>query len=125
MLNKSLLRKLRKELYENRKSWPVELKQVPREQWPPEYGFTEYPVELWRSKTFLVQVFRKNNVERLSVSRCELEAVEVYPPDVDVVNVANIRHLWIPPEGMPFTWKSRGFKRPASSDTAPAPLLPP
>lgn len=34
------------------------------------------------------------------------EAVEVYPPDRRVVNVANLRHLWILPSGarVPFSW---------------------
>lgn len=36
----------------------------------------------------------------------EREAVEVYPADRDVVNVANMRHLWILPDGLPFTWRS-------------------
>lgn len=34
-----------------------------------------------------------------------MAAVEVYPPDVDVVNVANIRHLWILTEIPAFTWR--------------------
>lgn len=39
------------------------------------------------------------------------EAVEVYPRDGDVVNVANMRHLWILPEG---TWMPHGLdKNPA------------
>jgi len=34
-------------------------------------------------------------------------AVEVYPPAVDVVNVANMRHLWILDEDLdlPFVWR--------------------
>jgi len=32
------------------------------------------------------------------------EAVEVYPPAACVVNEANIRHLWILPSRMPFSW---------------------
>jgi len=34
------------------------------------------------------------------------DAVEVFPPDADVVNVANIRHLWIlEPGHLPFAWR--------------------
>jgi len=35
------------------------------------------------------------------------DAVEVYPPTQDVVNRANMRHLWILPEPLPFAWRSR------------------
>ena len=35
----------------------------------------------------------------------ELCAVEVYPPDSEVVNVANLRHLWLLPEPPPFMWR--------------------
>ena len=36
-------------------------------------------------------------------------AVEVYPPDRHEVNVANMRHLWVLPEGPPYAWrKSEG-----------------
>lgn len=28
-------------------------------------------------------------------------AVEIYPPDAEVVNEANIRHLWVLPPGVP------------------------
>ncbi len=33
-------------------------------------------------------------------------AVEVYPPDRDVVNVANMRHLWLLPVPLPIGWTS-------------------
>jgi hypothetical protein len=33
------------------------------------------------------------------------DAVEVYPPTRDVVNVANIRHLWVLAEKLPFAWR--------------------
>lgn len=33
------------------------------------------------------------------------QAVEIYPADEDVVNVANMRHLWVLPESLPFAWK--------------------
>ena len=31
--------------------------------------------------------------------------VEIYPPDQDVVNVANFRHLWLMPTALPLGWK--------------------
>ncbi|EOG1815585.1 hypothetical protein ACK3RA_000943 [Enterobacter hormaechei] len=33
------------------------------------------------------------------------DAVEIYPRDSDVVNVANMRHLWITPEPIAFAWR--------------------
>ena len=90
-------------------------------------------VRAWRSKEFCVQLFSEpDGVLRLSVNRAHVdpatlrwvdgitwddlqrlkseagfgdrEAVEVYPPDGCVVDVANIRHLWILPARMPFSW---------------------
>lgn len=38
-------------------------------------------------------------------------AVEIFPADIDIVNVANMRHLWVYPPGyvLGFGWK-RGQK---------------
>lgn len=35
----------------------------------------------------------------------ERQAVELYPADANVVNVANMRHLWVLPEALPIEWK--------------------
>lgn len=32
-------------------------------------------------------------------------AVEIYPAERDIVNVANMRHLWVLPERLPFGWR--------------------
>lgn len=37
-------------------------------------------------------------------------AVEIYPPDADVVNVANMRHLWVMPAPLAFGW-TKGVNR--------------
>lgn len=85
-----------------------------------------------RSREFLVQVFDEGNLFRLSVCRTDYDldkqrfrddiswddlqrlkaqagyadkmAVEIYPPDDKIVNVANMRHIWVLPEPMPFMW---------------------
>lgn len=91
-------------------------------------------IEVWRSRLFLVQVFAEaNDILRASVNRSvidsitgrwkdgiswedlqsikreigrgHLDAVEIFPADRDVVNVANMRHLWILPEKLPFGWR--------------------
>lgn len=35
-----------------------------------------------------------------------MDAVEIYPSDKDVVNVANMRHLWILSEPLAFAWRA-------------------
>lgn len=92
-------------------------------------------IEAWRSKDYLVQCFRERSPTvlcRLSVNRigiddnggwtqdipwedlqrlkaeagfADYDAVEVYPADKDVVNVANMRHLWVMFEPLDFTWR--------------------
>ncbi len=91
-------------------------------------------LEVWRSNRFLVQVVQEKHKQsvRLSVNRAELNAkgdsfqdgitwdelmqikaqcgradhwaVEVYPPDSQTVNVANMRHLWLLSEPPAFAW---------------------
>lgn len=91
-------------------------------------------IQVWRSRFFLVQVFDEGGGRlRLSVNRTDCDkfgdyldgitwdelqalkrqcgygdrlAVEVYPPDADVVNVANIRHLFVIGAGdtLPAAW---------------------
>lgn len=36
----------------------------------------------------------------------DVDAIEIYPRERDVVNVANIRHLWLVPQSyLPFAWR--------------------
>lgn len=109
---------------------PSKLVEVPRSEWPP--GFTEQRRAL-RSREFLVQEFDAPAPAfvRLSINRTTLsgerwtdnitwdelqrikaecgysgrDAVEVYPPTSDVVNVANMRHLWVLSEPLAFAWR--------------------
>ena len=110
------------------------LTRVPVEQWPAEMAshMTLLPLEVWRSRDFLLQVYREGNgYERLSVIRTQLNgsgrwadgipwedlqrlkrecgrgdrwAVEVFPADDRVVNVANMRHLFVLQEPPPYGW---------------------
>lgn len=108
---------------------PRILQPVPRSQWP---EHQRQPKEVWRSRDFLVQIYEEpNGIERMSISRTSLrgerwmdgitwddlmglkrqagrgdrDALEVYPADKDVINVANMRHLWLPPEPVAFAWR--------------------
>lgn len=109
---------------ENRK-YPKQLIAIHPSDWPkmPAH-FISAPLirHVWRSRDFLVQIFDEGEGRlRLSVNRTEptetgwaegitwddlqrlkreagyadYPAVEVYPPDGDIVNVANMRHLWV------------------------------
>ena len=122
----------RRQLKAENKTWPVALKQIPKAEWPQSYHPPGIK-EVWRSRGFLVQVYddERSGVERMAICRTEVmsgdwaaeiswddlqrlkrecgrgakDAVEIYPSDADVVNVANMRHLWI--VGIvPFKWKS-------------------
>lgn len=89
------------------------------------------PLEVWVSTSYLVQIYEDRGYERMSVNRTTVLrngrwgdgitwdalqrlkaecgrgarwAVEVYPPDEHVIDVANIRHLWLLPEQPPFSW---------------------
>jgi hypothetical protein len=91
-------------------------------------------LRVWRSRDFLVQLFDEAG-GRLSICRARLAAngqrwadgitwdelmevkagvgfgdrwaVEVFPPDAAVVDVANMRHLWILDGVPPYGWNTR------------------
>lgn len=125
--------------------WPHALAPMPREEWPAPKPGVPYPVEVYRSRRFLVQIFKEPSGHRMSVNRTELAgwigdhplwrdgitweelqrlkaeagyelcwAVECYPPDDAVVNVANMRHLWILDEAPPFGWTRAAKEHEAS-----------
>lgn len=109
---------------------------IPPEEWPAVPHPTIPLVGLFRSRDFLVQQYQEaEGIVRLSVLRtmvdgagefqdgiswdelqavkdgcgfADRDAVEVYPAAVDVVNVANMRHLWVLPEWerVSFAWRS-------------------
>lgn len=96
-------------------------------------GMPSTVTNAWRNRDFLVQEHQDNGHIRLSVNRTDISletgdwiagitwdelqtikrgcgyasawAVEVFPSDSAIVNVANIRHLWILPEPPEFGWK--------------------
>lgn len=124
----------RRELERQNAKMPRDLRLVPREEWPLEYQRGPI-VRVWRSRDFLVQEYAEPApvLVRLSVLRTTLDpkagrwvdgitwdelqsiksecgygqhdALELYPPDSDVVNVANLRHLWVMRELQPFAWR--------------------
>jgi len=115
---------------EENAKWPARLKKLSKHEWPATQQ--QWLMEVWRSRGFLVQVYYQGEVKRLSVCRTTIKqngnwaeeitwndlqalkeqcgygdkaAVEIYPPDKDVVNVANMRHIWILDTPPNYMWK--------------------
>lgn len=131
-MNRSERRAAQRHLDKTNSRWPATLTEWPRADWPHEGSPNVLGV--WRSRDFLVQLYTAPEpaLLRISVNRASLsggewtdgitwdelqrvkrevgygghDAIEVYPPDADVVNVAAIRHLWVLPAGwVPFAWR--------------------
>ncbi len=109
---------------------PAALREVPREQWPNPYA---PQLRVWRSKDFLVQEFYAAAPAKIRLSVCRTtllgdrwqdgitwddlqrlkrkcgygnaDAIEIFPADTDVVNVANMRHLWIMADPVTCAWR--------------------
>jgi hypothetical protein len=110
---------------------PTHLQEIPKDQWP-EHPPTDL-LHVWRSKKFLVQVFNapapalvrmtvnrtamaatgwKEEISWEDLQRLKLEcgygeqdAVEVFPRQRDIVNVASMRHIWIMVDPLDFIWR--------------------
>ncbi|ANF79365.1 hypothetical protein A7P63_17855 [Salmonella enterica] len=108
------------------------LKPVPKERWPINLHDPRR-IRVWSNAYFLVQEFQEEDgVIRLSINTtstgsqgrwkdgitwdalqdiknacgyADRDAVEIYPSANDVVNVANMRHLWIVKDPIPFAWR--------------------
>jgi len=130
------LAEARSYLEQENAQWPEQLKLVDPATWP-HWKLSVPPVRVYRSRRFLMLEFgAEHGVVRLSVIRNVLavdgarwgdritwdelqqlkaeagyadhDAVEVYPRQRDVVNVANMRHLWVSVHEtlpMPFVWR--------------------
>lgn len=91
-------------------------------------------IKAFRNRKFELQIFRERCGVRLSICRTSIDrkgawldgitwdelqhvknecgyfdrdAIEVYPAQKDIVNVANMRHLWILDEPLDFVWRNR------------------
>lgn len=121
----------RRALDKRNRALPEALQEVPRAEWPMRMppGLTR----VMRSRDFLLQqVELPGDPLRLSINRTSLGgdgrwkdgitwdeiqrlkreagfgdrfAVEVFPADIDVVNVANVRHIWVLDEAPAFSWR--------------------
>jgi len=123
-------RSQRRQLERDNARLPVKLQEIPRDQWPDPGRMVN---RVFRSRDFLVQEYMAESpvFVRLSINRtslkgdrwddnitwdelqriknecgyAEFDAVEVFPPADDVVNVANMRHLWVLIDRLPFAWR--------------------
>lgn len=105
----------------------VEVATLPR-------GGSARALRAWRNRHFLVALYLDGDHERLSINRTTLAptggrwadgitwdelmrckravgygdrwCVECYPPEAAVVNVANMRHLFVLPEAPAYGWTS-------------------
>ena len=131
-------RDMRRQLRRDNMKWPIELREIPQDDWPDSLRsapLREHPKRVWRSRRFLVMLFQPT-IERTRLSVCHTEhdgdrwrdgigwndlqrlkreagygdvwAVEIYPDDREVVDVADMRHLWLLPEAPPFAWRRNG-----------------
>lgn len=133
-----LSNKTRSLIEEENARWPDYLVQV--KEWDASLAPKNLS-EVWRSRHFLVQVYRGEHFgiqARLSVSCTSIrddgewidgigwdvlqrlkrecgfgsfDAVEIFPSDKDIVNVANMRHLWVMKEQLPFKWGYREYQK--------------
>lgn len=112
-----------------------ELTEVPHEEWPT-FPYGKIPMNIWVSKDYLVQMhISYPDMIRLSVCRSKVKTdggwedgltwdelmdikrelgfggwygVEVYPRDIDIINIANFRHIWLMPVPLPIGWFGEG-----------------
>lgn len=129
-----ITRQQRQRMKTENKRWPLFLKEVPKEDWPESRSVENKPFRVYRNRAFLVQEYKEQNgIRRLSVNRTTMKpngrwdenitweelqdlkrqagygdwyAVEIYPPENDLVNVANMRHLWVLPEPLEIGWRN-------------------
>lgn len=119
-------------------SYGDDFREMPENSWAKNWKTDngEKPFKVLRSRKFLVQVFRQpTGIIRITINRTRLkaigrwedgitwdeiqkiktqigyshrDAVEVYPKDEDIVDVANMRHIWVLPEHqLNFIWRSK------------------
>lgn len=122
-LDKRSFRKWRVDYHRGLRALPKDLTLVPAAEWPnTPTSTTQKRVAVWRSRDYLVQVFDQGGITRMTVSRTRIKedgnweegitwdelmaiktaigygdqwAVEIFPPVEHLVNVGNLRHLFI------------------------------
>ena len=113
------------------KHYPKALTLVHEDDWP-KFETSVPRIACWRSRDWLVQLFEEpGGVVRISVCStimgpkgwadgitwdvlqqikdgvgyADFDAMEIYPARDKIVNVANMRHLWVMPQLIAQTWR--------------------
>lgn len=130
----SIRRDIKKYMKKTSKKFPEHLVTIPNKEWPEMTHISKKLFALMRSNKFLVQIYTEERpcFVRLSVCKTELygstwkdgiswdelmqikrecgygayDALEIYPNDNDIVNVSNMRHLFVMKEPVPFAWRN-------------------
>lgn len=135
-MNSKELSVIRKTLREQNKNFPKEkLVRVSQADFPEmAQGADNAPYDAWRSRDFLVLLFKDSGMTRLSICKTEVQSdgrwqdgitwdelfmlkcaagfefndcVEIYPSSDHYVNVSNMRHLWVMDEPLPYKWTNQ------------------
>lgn len=126
--------RLRRDYQKRLRSFPATLQPIPQEELAEVIKDKQNlnpPRQSWRSRDYLVQLFKQGEHYRLSINRCAIDAqgqwlgditwdqlmeckrqcgygehwaTEVYPADSHLVNVANIRHLFLTVHPPAYAW---------------------
>lgn len=128
----NITRSQRRQLDRENAKQPERLQEIPHYEWPANAPMSI--MRVFRSRDYLVQEYRESSphvISRLSVCRTSIsgnrwkdgitweelqriksecgygdtDAVEVFPANDDVVNVANMRHLWVMDVPVSFAWR--------------------
>ncbi len=129
------LKRAAKAILQENKTWPDYLVEInPAKVAPIASKQSKTLLRAFRSNRFLVQEYEEGQFIRLSITRNQVDlverrfidgitwddiqeikeqcgyskhcAIEIFPPDELIVNVANVRHIWIYKEGEhPMMWK--------------------
>lgn len=145
MSNRQKVNRQRQLKEENRK-YGDQLVELGPELWPA--GYPPNLIRTLRNRHFLIQIYLEaSNLVRLTIHRttinadldwedgitweqlqalkdaagfADLDAVEVYPRQVDIVNHRNIRHLWVLEHPLPFVWRDEPLPAPILEEIKPA-----
>ncbi len=140
------LREKRKFLERDNRNYSNFLEKIPEHLWPMAIPSL---MHVYRSNKFLVQVYREARGFRVTICRARIKpesgawddgvsweeiqeikrgigfgdfyAIEVYPRDADIVNVANLRHIWVLATPLDIGWFAKRVSiapgnAPASAD---------
>lgn len=127
-------REMKRYLKKTSKKYPPCLVEIPYEELSEELKKISKHLKLLRSNKFLVQIYSEDDpcLVRLSICRTaitgktwtgditwdelmqikrecgyeDFDALEVYPKDIDIINVTNMRHLFVMKEPVSFAWRN-------------------